>query len=72
MKAPLEQDAEGKAEAQKQVPSAGDSWRRKDKYGLVWTLASLCAAVHSRVQLLLQHRLYLQLLRMWKKISVAR
>ncbi len=39
MKAPLAQDAEGKAEAEKQVPNIEQMWRRKDKYGLVWTLA---------------------------------
>ena len=39
MKAPLAQDAEGNAEAEKQVPNIEQMWRRKDKYGLVWTLA---------------------------------
>ena len=39
MKAPLVQDAEGKAEAEKQVPNIEQTWRRKDKYGLVWILA---------------------------------
>ena len=71
MRAPLIEDAEGKADAEKQVPGTGGTWRRKDKYGLGLALALLCAAVNSRVQLLLPHRLYLQLLRMWKKISVA-
>ncbi len=34
MKAPLREDAEGKAEAEKQVPNIERAWRRKDKYGL--------------------------------------
>ena len=35
MKAPLREDAEGKAEAEKLVPNIEQTWRRKDKYGLV-------------------------------------
>ncbi len=43
MKAPWREDAEGKAEAEKLVPNIEQTWRRKDKYGLVWTLAYLSA-----------------------------
>ena len=46
MKAPLREDAEGKAEAEKQVPNIAQTWRRKDKYGLARASALFSSSVY--------------------------
>ena len=53
LKAPLAQDEEGQAEAEKQVPSLEQTWRRKDKYGLVRALVPhcVCMPVYGEAQL---------------------
>ncbi len=45
MQAPLEQDDEGRAEAQRPVANGDQMWRRKDKCGLARVLACACGHV---------------------------
>ena len=49
MKADLDQDAQGKAEAQKLVPAADETLRPKDKYGRASALVVVCIALPLRI-----------------------